>query len=87
MNRNAVLQRKWVEIAKFLQTAVGQFCLVSYWLMALFPIFFITPGQQKDLPSGYLRYLSISQRLLAKPRQFLAVFLEAASFSLCYTVN
>jgi hypothetical protein len=32
--RNVVVQGKWMEIAKFLPTAAGQFCLLSYWLAA-----------------------------------------------------
>jgi hypothetical protein len=43
INRNATLQRKGKKIATFLLTSVGKFCLVSYWLAALFPRFFIMP--------------------------------------------
>jgi hypothetical protein len=39
------LQGKGMKIAMFLLTAIRQFCLVSYWLTASFPGFFITPSQ------------------------------------------
>jgi tRNA U34 5-carboxymethylaminomethyl modifying GTPase MnmE/TrmE len=32
VNRNTALQRKGMEIATFLPTAVGKFSLLSYWL-------------------------------------------------------
>jgi hypothetical protein len=35
MNRNAVLQRKGMEIVMFLPKAAGKFCLLSYWLVAI----------------------------------------------------
>jgi hypothetical protein len=44
--RNVAVQGKWMEIAKFLLTAAGQFCLLSYWLAAgmwAFPSGFPTP--------------------------------------------
>jgi hypothetical protein len=34
MNRNAALQRKGIEIAKFLPIAAGKLFLLSYWLVA-----------------------------------------------------
>ncbi len=34
MNRNAALQRKRMETAKFLPIAAGKFFLLSYWLVA-----------------------------------------------------
>jgi hypothetical protein len=34
VNRNTALQKKGIEIAKFLPTAAGKFFLLSYWLVA-----------------------------------------------------
>jgi hypothetical protein len=34
LKRNAVLQRKGIEIATILPIAAGKFCLLSYWLKA-----------------------------------------------------
>jgi hypothetical protein len=48
MNRNAVLQRKGMEIATFLPIAAGKFFLLSYWLVAgiwAFPSGFSIPFQ------------------------------------------
>ncbi len=45
--RNAVLQRKWMEIALFLPIVAGEFCLVPYWLTASFL------GFSSHLASGY----------------------------------
>jgi hypothetical protein len=35
MNRNAALQRKGMEIARFLPIAIGKFFLLSYWLVTV----------------------------------------------------
>jgi hypothetical protein len=44
INRNAVLQGKWMEIAMLLPTAAGQFYFVFFWLTVLFSRFFIIPS-------------------------------------------
>jgi hypothetical protein len=51
--RNAALQRKGLQIAKFLPKAAGQFCLLSYWLKATIWAF----------PSSFPIPLRIAQRL------------------------
>jgi hypothetical protein len=42
-----------MKIATFLLTAIGEFCLGYYWLMASFSGFFITPSYQENFPNGY----------------------------------
>jgi hypothetical protein len=46
VNRNTALQRKGMEIARFLPIAAGKFSLLSYWLVAVirtFPSSFLIP--------------------------------------------
>jgi hypothetical protein len=46
VDRNMALQRKGMEITKFLQIAAGKFSLLSYWLVAdiwAFPSGFLIP--------------------------------------------
>jgi nitrate reductase NapE component len=41
VNRNAKLQRKWMEIATFLLIAAGQFCLLSFGCQWVFGYFLV----------------------------------------------
>jgi hypothetical protein len=58
MNRNTVLQRKWMEIATFLAIVAGQFCL-----KASFPGFFHHTQPIGPFVQQVSIYLGISQRL------------------------
>jgi hypothetical protein len=54
VNRNAAVQRKYMEIATFLPIAAGQFYLLSYWLTAdiwAFPSGFPIPF--KNCPEAF----------------------------------
>jgi hypothetical protein len=54
VNRNAAVQRKYMEIATFLPIAAGQFYLLSYWLSAniwAFPTGF--PILFKNFPEAF----------------------------------
>ncbi len=64
INRNAVLQRKGIEIATVLPTATGQVCLspIGLWPHFLVGFFIILSGYE-HLPSGYLFCLCFSQSL------------------------
>jgi hypothetical protein len=64
VNRNAAVQRKYMEIATFLPIATGQFYLLSYWLTAdiwAFPSGFPIPI--KNCPEAFQKPLGISQWL------------------------
>ncbi len=49
MNRNAELSRQGMDIAMSCLIAAGQSCLVSYWLMASFPWFFLSHPAYRNI--------------------------------------
>jgi hypothetical protein len=70
VNRNTTLKRKGMEIASFLLTAAGLFCLISYWLVGVifghFPAAFLLYTLSARPIGCPIAFMSISQQLLGK---------------------